>query len=72
MEKAGQKDSVISKEGAWKIVDYKTDGEKLNGSMRTERESEGARDREWLCSTTMLGVKRSSQGFARHSGSTTF
>lgn len=53
----------------WKTVHYKTDGEKLNGSMRTERESEGARDREWLCTAMMLGVERSSQGFARHSGS---
>lgn len=56
----------------WRIGDYKTDGEKLNGSMRTERESEEARDREWLCSAMMLGVKRSSQGFACQSGSTAF
>lgn len=54
----------------WTIVGYKTDGEKLNGSMGMGGKSEGARGREWLCGTVMLGGKRSSQGFARHPGCT--
>lgn len=49
------------------MQDYKTDGEKLDGTggMRTEREAEGAGDRERLCGTMMVGVK----GFARRWGS---
>lgn len=54
----------------WTIAGYKTDGEKLNGSMGMGGKSEGARGREWLCGTVMLGGKRSSQGFARHPGCT--